>query len=546
MLPLFTQKMFGQINSFTLLALPYFILAGSIMSSGGISQRLVDFARTLVGHLQAGLAHAAVVASMVFAGVSGSSTADASAIGAIVIPTMKKAGYKPGFAAALIAVSGTIGSIIPPSMTMVVYGALAQVSIGGLFLGGIIPGILVGLFLMTVVKLHTLLPAYPELREVTDRFAPEAIWRAVRRVWSALLAPVIIIGGILSGVFTATEAGVIACIYAFVVSYFIYRSITLADMGGILIDAAITTAMVSGIIAVAGALGWLLAYLEFNETALRLITAFSHDKTVVLLILTFVMLGLTMFVELLSVLLVFVPVAVQIGRAFAGRPLPARPDHGDGEPDRRDHAADGAAPVRDHEHRRHLLRPDGAPRLAVHRGRAFRPPARDLLRAAGLRDPELGAAVMPPLVALNPAAPAVLQDLARRVVARDAGDAAARMGRRAAEIEPADRASIVGKTRRRALPEQLVERQFAVEDVAVRDVQDLLDVGRQQHLHVDDLRGEAGRELVDHAQHVPHQAPKHRQAGCAAAGPAPRRGLAGVGADSAATTRWAWARPRGP
>ena len=320
-LPLFTQKMFGQINSFTLLALPYFILAGAIMSSGGISQRLVDFARTLVGHLQAGLAQAAVVASMVFAGVSGSSTADASAIGSIVIPTMKKAGYKPGFAAALIAVSGTIGSIIPPSMTMVVYGALAQVSIGGLFLGGIIPGILVGLFLMSVVKLHTLLPAYPELREVTDRFAPETIWPAVRRVWSALLAPVIIIGGILSGVFTATEAGVIACLYAFVVSYFIYRSITLADMGAILIDAAITTAMVSGIIAVAGALGWLLAYLEFNETALRLITAFSHSKTVVLLILTFVMLGLTMFVESLSVLLVFVPVAVQIGRAFAVDPF---------------------------------------------------------------------------------------------------------------------------------------------------------------------------------------------------------------------------------
>ena len=315
-LPLFAQKMFGQINSFTLLALPYFILAGSIMSSGGISQRLVDFARTLVGHLQAGLAHAAVVASMVFAGVSGSSTADASAIGAIVIPTMKKSGYKPGFAAALIAVAGTIGSIIPPSMTMVVYGALAQVSIGGLFLGGIIPGIMVGLLLMAVIKLHTFLPAYPELREVTDRFALEAIWPAVRRVWSALLAPVIIVGGILSGIFTATEAGVVACIYAFVVSFFIYRSISLADMGAILVDAAITTAMVSGIIAVAGALGWLLAYLEFNDTALGLITSVSQNKTIVLLILSFTMLALTMFVESLSVLLVFVPVAVQIGRAF--------------------------------------------------------------------------------------------------------------------------------------------------------------------------------------------------------------------------------------
>jgi tripartite ATP-independent transporter DctM subunit len=315
-LPLFAQKMFGQINSFTLLALPYFILAGSIMSSGGISKRLVEFARVLVGHLRAGLAHAAVVASMVFAGVSGSSTADASAIGSIVIPTMKQSGYRAGFAAALISVSGTIGSIIPPSMTMVVYGALAQVSIGGLFLGGIIPGVMVGLFLMAVIKLHTYHPAFPELRVVTDRFDARAILPALREVWSALLAPVIIIGGILSGVFTATEAGVVACIYAFIVSFFIYRSITLRDMGGILIDSAITTAMVSGIIAVAGALGWLLAYLEFNETALGLITGVSQNKTVVLLILTFAMLALTMFIESLSVLLVFVPVAVQIGRAF--------------------------------------------------------------------------------------------------------------------------------------------------------------------------------------------------------------------------------------
>jgi tripartite ATP-independent transporter DctM subunit len=320
-LALFPQKMFGQINSFTLLALPYFILAGSIMSQGGISQRLVDFARTLVGHLQAGLAHAAVVSSMVFAGVSGSSTADASAIGSIVIPTMKKSGYQPGFAAALIAVAGTIGSIIPPSMTMVVYGALAQVSIGGLFLAGIIPGILIGLFLMTAVKLHTYLPGYPELREVSGSFSPMAVLRAARRVWSALLAPVIIVGGILSGVFTATEAGVVACLYALVVSCFIYRTIGFRDVFHILIDAAITTAMVSGIIAVAGALGWLLAYLEFNQTALGLITAASDDKTIVMLTLAAVMLLLTMFVESLSVLLVFVPVAVQIGRHYGVDPF---------------------------------------------------------------------------------------------------------------------------------------------------------------------------------------------------------------------------------
>ena len=147
-MPLFAQKMFAQLDSFTLLAMPYFILAGSIMTAGGISRQLVDFARALVGHFRAGLAHASIVGSMVMSGVSGSSTADASAIGSIIIPAMKQTGYKPGFAAALIATAGTMGAIIPPSMTMVVYGAIAQVSIGGLFLGGIIPGILIGLALM--------------------------------------------------------------------------------------------------------------------------------------------------------------------------------------------------------------------------------------------------------------------------------------------------------------------------------------------------------------------------------------------------------------
>ena len=197
-LPLFAQKMFAQLDSFTLLALPYFILAGVLMSAGGMSQQLVDFSRVLVGHLRAGLAHASIVASMVFAGISGSSTADAAAVSSIVIPTMKQAGYKPGFAAALIATAGTIGAIIPPSMVMVVYGAIAQVSIGGLFLAGVLPGLLVGLFLMATVKLYSYHPAYPELRVVHGRFALRALGRATLEVWPALLGPVIIVGSTLA------------------------------------------------------------------------------------------------------------------------------------------------------------------------------------------------------------------------------------------------------------------------------------------------------------------------------------------------------------
>jgi tripartite ATP-independent transporter DctM subunit len=316
-MPLFAQKMFGQLDSFTLLAMPYFILAGSIMTAGGISKQLVDFARALVGHFRAGLAHASIVASMALSGVSGSSTADAAAIGSIVIPAMKQTGYKAGFAAALIATAGTIGAIIPPSMTMVIYGAIAQVSIGGLFLGGIIPGILVGLALMGTVTLYTYHPNYPELRRVTGRFDPCAVWSSLRSAWSGLLAPLIIVGGILSGVFTATEAGVVACVYAFIIGYFVEHKIKVRDFRKILVDAAMTTAMVSGIIAVSGPMGWLLAYLQFNDIALAFVTSLSQNPTIVLVAIAVVMLVLGTFVDSLIVLLVFAPVAISISKTYA-------------------------------------------------------------------------------------------------------------------------------------------------------------------------------------------------------------------------------------
>jgi tripartite ATP-independent transporter DctM subunit len=320
-LPMFAQKTFAQLDSYTLLALPFFILAGSLMSAGGMSQQLVDFSRVLVGHLRAGLAHAAVVASMVFAGISGSSTADASAISAIVIPTMKRSGYKPGFAAALIACAGTIGAIIPPSMVMVVYGAIAQVSIGGLFLGGIIPGILIGGFLMATVKLYTYHPNYPELRVIHGRFRPAAILESLKTVWPALVAPIIIVGGILSGVFTATEAGVVACLYAFIVGFFFYRKIRLASLVDIFVESAITTTMVSAVIAVSGAMGWLLAYMQFNDMAVKWVTSASQSPMMVLLVFAVVMVLLGTFVDSLAILLVFAPVAVELSKRYGIDPI---------------------------------------------------------------------------------------------------------------------------------------------------------------------------------------------------------------------------------
>ncbi|GAK61717.1 TRAP-type C4-dicarboxylate transport system, large permease component [Candidatus Vecturithrix granuli] len=313
---MFPQKMFTMLDSFSLLAMPYFILAGELMAKGGISKKLVEFAETVVGHLRGGLGMAAVVASMIFAGVSGSATADTSAIGSILIPSMKERGYKPGFAASLLATAGTIGPIIPPSMTMIVYGSMAGVSIGGLFLGGIIPGILIGVGLMLTIYLHSFFPQFPELRQTSGKFNLKKVLKASSRVWLALIAPLIILGGILGGIFTATEAGVVACFYSFIVTFFIYRSVSWKALPKILVDAAVTTTMVVGIISVAGAFGWLLAYLDFNEVVLDLLKSISNTPMVVLLVLLATMLVLTMFVESLAILVILIPVAVFVSKNF--------------------------------------------------------------------------------------------------------------------------------------------------------------------------------------------------------------------------------------
>ncbi|GDX56037.1 C4-dicarboxylate ABC transporter permease [Comamonadaceae bacterium] len=313
---LFPQKMFAMLDNFSLLALPYFILAGELVSAGGISKRLVEFAEAVVGHWRGGLAHASVVSSMVFAGVSGSSVADTSAIGSILVPAMKDRGYKPGFAAALVACAGTIGAIIPPSMTMIVYGSMANVSIGGLFLGGIVPGILIGVGLMIVIYIYSLSENFPELRRTTGKFVLRKVIHATISVWPALLAPVLVVGGILTGAFTATEAGVVACFYGFFIGFFVYRILKLRDLPKIFIRAAVTTAMVSGIIGVAGAFGWLLAYLNFNDIVLNAITHITGSKTGVMLLLMGIMLLLTMFVDSMAILIIMIPVAVVIGRNF--------------------------------------------------------------------------------------------------------------------------------------------------------------------------------------------------------------------------------------
>ena len=197
---------------------------------------------------------------------------------------------------------------------------MAGVSIGGLFLAGFIPGVLIGLGLMLTIYIHSFLPGFPELRRKSGKFSLLPVLKSARKVWVALLAPVIILGGILGGIFTATEAGVVACIYSFVVTYFLYRTIKLKDLYEIILDAAITTTMVVGIISVAGGLGWLLAYLDFNDVVMNFIVRLSPSPLIVLLSLLAIMLVLTMFIESLAVLIILVPVAVYVSNAFGFNP----------------------------------------------------------------------------------------------------------------------------------------------------------------------------------------------------------------------------------
>ena len=318
---LMPQKAFAMLDSFSLLALPYFILAGAIMARGGLSHGLIMFSQKVVGHIRGSLGHTAVLSCVAMANVSGSSTAEAAAVGSLTIPAMKEKGYKPGLAASIVAAASTVGPIIPPSMTMIIYGSMTGVSIGGLFLAGVLPGLMIAVILMVLIYGMSYLPGYPELRVVLPRATLKQIAQATVKVWPALLAPFVIMGGILAGVFTATEAGVVACVYSLAVSVIWYRGLSWRDMWDILIDASVTTAMVAGVIGMAGALGWMLSYLNFNEITLNMLQGLTTNSMAMLLILLGMMLVLTMLLDGLAVVVVLVPTIVFIGQAFQLDPL---------------------------------------------------------------------------------------------------------------------------------------------------------------------------------------------------------------------------------
>ncbi len=297
------QRMFGGIDSFHLMAVPLFMFVGVIMEAGGISRRIVDFANALVGWLPGGLAAVAIVSAMFFAGISGSAAADTAAVGAILIPAMKNSGYESDFAAAVQASGGSIGVIIPPSIPMIIFGFLTGVSIGQLFAGGILPGVLIG---TTLVGVSTYI-SWKKGYAATTRFSMTQVWYNFKRAILALGTPVIILGGILFGIFTATESAAVALVYALFIGMFVYKKIKVKDLVRLFKDGAITSSIVMFIIATASIFSWIAAIEDIPASLAGSLLGMTQNPVMLLLIINLILLIAGTFVETTAALILLVP-----------------------------------------------------------------------------------------------------------------------------------------------------------------------------------------------------------------------------------------------
>lgn len=316
---LVVQQMFQGLNSFTLLAVPFFLLAGQLLNTGMITDRLMRLAQVLVGHIRGGVAHINVVVSMIFAGMSGSSTADTAGVGSVIIPSMIRQGFDRNFTAALTAASSTMGSIIPPSIMMVVYGAQGGVSIGGLFLAGAIPGFLVGLSQMGYAYVYSVrrgMPAEP-LPSVKEFFG----------AWTAgffpLLVPVIIIGGVMSGEFTATESGMVATVYVMFLMYVIYRSSSIRRLPKVLSEAAVLYSQPLLAVATATIFGWLLAFYQAPAAIAGLAGSMTDSATMTLIAIMVLFLVVGTFMDAIPAIIIFLPIVTELVEVSGANPIHA-------------------------------------------------------------------------------------------------------------------------------------------------------------------------------------------------------------------------------
>jgi C4-dicarboxylate transporter, DctM subunit len=296
------QQMVTAADSFALLAIPFFLLAGVIMERGGISRRLVDLASGVVGNVRGGLGHVSILASMLFGGISGSATADTAAIGSVLIPAMRREGYQMPFVAAMQAAAGTLGMIIPPSIVMVILGVTANISIGRMFLGGFVPGILLGGAYMVLMSWHARRHDYPRFQRPPAREIGRRLLVAVPPLGTV----VIILLGIVHGVFTATEAGVAAAVYAIILAL-IYREIRLRDLPRMLLQTGQTTGMVMLLVATSSLFGWVMTILQLPEALSQLFLSVSNSQAYVFFAINILLVLIGTFLDPTPIIIILVP-----------------------------------------------------------------------------------------------------------------------------------------------------------------------------------------------------------------------------------------------
>lgn len=315
------QRMFAGTDVFLLMALPLFILTGKLMTAGQLTTHLVDFANALVGHLRGGLAQVNTVHSMIFGGISGSAVADVAAEGPVLLPMMKEDGYDMGYAAAVTVATSAMGPIIPPSIPLVVYGLVSGASIGALFLAGVVPGVLIALLIM--VYNHVVIPRYhhpPPGRRPT-RFSLRALLRASRTGVSVLLLPFIILGGIVSGAFTPTEAAGVAAAYAAVVGFLVLRTLRLRDLPAILLDTAVLSAAVMLVVAMASLFSWIIAAERVPAATAELFQQLSGNRHVFLALVILLLLFFGTFLEPSSAIIILTPVLLPVAERLGVDPV---------------------------------------------------------------------------------------------------------------------------------------------------------------------------------------------------------------------------------